>query len=94
MRTLGAQMGAPPPPSLYIPPAPGGPSLVSFTSLNHAISTFVDVDVIVVACHRATVDVGHRGDAFLAGLGNLSVQGRCCRNFHLNPLCISLTSSI
>jgi len=95
-------MGAPPPPTMYIPPALGGPSLVSFTSLNHAISTFVDVDVIVVACHRAAVDIGHRAtviaglrdDAFLVGLKNLPVQGRCCQNFHLKPLCISLTSSI
>ena len=97
-----AQTGAHPPPTLYVPPALGGPSLVSFISLNHAISTFVDVDVIVVVCHRATVVVGHhaamvvalRADAFLAGLGNLLMQGRCCRNFHLKPLCISLTLSI
>ena len=94
MRTLGAQMGAPPPPSLYLPPALGGPSPVSFTSLNHAMSTFVDVDVIMVACHRAAVDVSHHGDAFLAGLGNIPVQGRCCRNFYLNTLCTPLTSSI
>jgi len=102
MQTLGAQMGAPPPPTLYVPPAPGGPSLVSFTSLNHAISTFVDVDVIVVACHRAAGVVGHRAtvvaalcvDAFLVGLGNLPMQGRSYQNFHLKLLCIFLISSI
>jgi hypothetical protein len=38
--------------------------------------------------------VALRADAFLAGLGNLLMQGRCCRNFHLKPLCISLTLSI
>jgi hypothetical protein len=37
---------------------------------------------------------GLRVDAFLAGLGNLPVQGRCCQNFHLKPLCISSASSI
>ena len=33
------------------------------------------------------VHVGHRVVGFLTGFGNLTVQGRCCRNFVLTVLC-------
>ena len=33
------------------------------------------------------VHVGHRAVGFLVGFGNLTVQGRCCRNFVLTVLC-------
>ena len=90
VQQLGAQMTGAPTPTFFVPPAPAGPSPVSFTSPNHANYTFVDVDVTVVVGHRAAVVVGHRAavvaglraDGFLAGLGKLPVQGRCCRNFH------------
>ena len=40
--------------------------------------------------HRAVhiyVHIGHRAVGFLAGFGNLTVQGRCCQNFVLTVLC-------
>ena len=40
--------------------------------------------------HRAIhiyVHVDHRAIGFLAGFRNLTVQGRCCRNFVLTVLC-------
>jgi len=44
--------------------------------------------VYVVVGHRAVccrvyVVVGHRAILFVAGFGNLPVQGRCCRNLDL-----------
>ena len=40
--------------------------------------------------HRAVhiyVHVGHHAVGFLAGFGNLTVQGRCCRNLVLTVSC-------
>jgi hypothetical protein len=47
-------------------------------------------NIYVVVGHRAVhiyVHVSHRAVGFLAGFGNLTVQGRCCRNFVLIVLC-------
>ena len=50
---------------------------------------WLDINLVHVG-HRAIhiyVHVGHRAVGFLAGFGNLTVQGRCCQNFVLTVLC-------